>query len=317
MWRLNRGRAAQDERGATAVMVALVMVLLLGFCAISIDVAALYSARQKLQVGADAAALAIAKDCAAGDCGTDASRRATADHYARANSDPSSSGRVIQLFSNRVEVEASATTEHWFAPALGFNSKLVTTKASAEWGLPVAGRAILPLAIGECEWNVATHGGTISKTDITKITVHVPAQKDNRCPTETASGSGYMPGGFGWLPEEGDCSVATEIGVWIPSRGGKPSSCPEKFSKYLNQPVLIPIFKEYQGSPVKAYLISGFAAFSMTGYWFNGSQWGGKIECNPSDSCIQGYFLGFVAGRDWELGTTGNDYGAHVVRLTM
>ena len=48
----------RDERGAVAVMVALLMVPLIGFAAIAIDVAAMWSERQQLQNGADAGALA-------------------------------------------------------------------------------------------------------------------------------------------------------------------------------------------------------------------------------------------------------------------
>ena len=56
-----------DERGASAVLVAILLVPLLGFAAIALDVGALYVERGQLQNGADAAALAIAQDCSDGD----------------------------------------------------------------------------------------------------------------------------------------------------------------------------------------------------------------------------------------------------------
>src|SRR5665811_2480716 len=59
----------RGESGATAVIVALLMIPLFGFAAISIDVGGLYFERRQLQNGADAAALAIAQDCAKGVCG--------------------------------------------------------------------------------------------------------------------------------------------------------------------------------------------------------------------------------------------------------
>ena len=62
----------KDERGAVAVMVALLMVPLIAFAAIAIDVAAMWSERQQLQTAADAGALAIAQDCARGTCGNPA-----------------------------------------------------------------------------------------------------------------------------------------------------------------------------------------------------------------------------------------------------
>ena len=61
-------RNHDDDRGAVLVWVALMLVVLLGIGALVIDVGALYAERRQLQNGADAAALAVAADCAEGDC---------------------------------------------------------------------------------------------------------------------------------------------------------------------------------------------------------------------------------------------------------
>ena len=65
---LIRSRIRRDDAGATIVIVALMMVVLLGMGALVIDVGQLYAERRELQNGADAAALAVAQDCAGGDC---------------------------------------------------------------------------------------------------------------------------------------------------------------------------------------------------------------------------------------------------------
>ena len=52
---LFRGRLS-GERGATAVVFALLLVPILGFAAIAVDVGSLYAERARLQVAADAAA---------------------------------------------------------------------------------------------------------------------------------------------------------------------------------------------------------------------------------------------------------------------
>ena len=57
------------DRGAVAIFVALCLVILLMIAAWVIDGSALYQERRELQNGADAAALAIARDCAEGACG--------------------------------------------------------------------------------------------------------------------------------------------------------------------------------------------------------------------------------------------------------
>ena len=56
----------KDERGAVGVVVAMLMVPIMGFAAVSIDAAALWNQQLQLQTGADAGALAIAHDCAIG-----------------------------------------------------------------------------------------------------------------------------------------------------------------------------------------------------------------------------------------------------------
>ena len=79
-------RLRKDERGAVAIIVALVMVVLLGFAAIAVDISAMWAEKRQLQNGADAGALAIAQDCAKGACGSTGwlLRRATSQRTATA-----------------------------------------------------------------------------------------------------------------------------------------------------------------------------------------------------------------------------------------
>jgi Flp pilus assembly protein TadG len=53
-------RRLRGERGAAAVVLSLLMVPMLGFAAIAVDIGSLYAERARLQVGADAAAIAVA-----------------------------------------------------------------------------------------------------------------------------------------------------------------------------------------------------------------------------------------------------------------
>src|SRR4051794_5378472 len=82
-------RRLTGDEGAVAIIVALLAVVLLGFGALVVDVGALYSERRELQSGADASALAIAADCAAGACGA---VDQTSSQYADANSSDHVSG---------------------------------------------------------------------------------------------------------------------------------------------------------------------------------------------------------------------------------
>ena len=312
MWRLSGTRAGHDERGATAIVVALVMVVLLGFCAIAIDVAALYGERQKLQLGADAAALAIAKDCAQGDCGVSA---ATAQQYVSANSkEPTASGSVITLSTSmgQVTVQAAATTAHWFAPALGVDATSQTVRATAKWGGPVAGPAVLPLTFGWCEWKAQTGGGIPSST--TPVVIHTTKTSNTGC---TGPSGLTAPGGFGWLAPGANCVVTSRQYDWVYSSPGNSPSCDSTYvATFQNRTILLPIFDAFRsvGNNLE-YKVAGYAAFRMTGYYFAG-QYRWNDPCSGNERCIAGYFVEYVASSDWELGPGGPDYGARVVRLT-
>jgi Flp pilus assembly protein TadG len=76
----------RDDRGAVGVMIALLIGggVLLGMAALVIDVGEIYQNRAELQNGADAGALAIARQCALGTC-TSGSALTTAATFADAN----------------------------------------------------------------------------------------------------------------------------------------------------------------------------------------------------------------------------------------
>lgn len=57
-------RAARDERGAVAVMIAILMVVIVGMAAFAVDLGAAYANKRQLSIGADAAALAATQSYA-------------------------------------------------------------------------------------------------------------------------------------------------------------------------------------------------------------------------------------------------------------
>ena len=57
----NEARSAMNQRGVTAILVALLLVVLVGFTALAIDIGHLVLARNELQNAADAGALAGAR----------------------------------------------------------------------------------------------------------------------------------------------------------------------------------------------------------------------------------------------------------------
>jgi len=296
-------------------MVALLMVPLLGFAAISIDVAAIYSDRQQLKTGADAAAFAIAQDCGRGACGTPAQ---TAQSLATSNfKGGPPTATVTELTAAKVSVRTNAVRQHWFAPILDVPSTSITARSTVAWGLPTGGTAMLPLAFSWCEWKAQTGGGQPSGT--TTRTIYFPKSSDTGCfgPSNLA-----VPGGFGWLTaDSGGCRVTSAIASMLQSDPGNsvPSSCSTNDLVVLQgRTVLLPIFDQQTGTGSGAiYHVYGYAAFTITGYSFGGQNYWNK-PCNGDDRCIAGYFTKFVDSSDaFDYGTGAPELGAAVVSLTQ
>jgi Flp pilus assembly protein TadG len=308
------------ERGATAVIVALLMVPLIGFAAISIDVAAMNAERQQLQTGADAGALAIAQDCAREACGVPGQ---TAQNLAVTNSndgDPTATVTTFDTTAGKVTVSNKGTSEHWFAPVLGLaDSSVISVTSSARWGYPTGGKTI-PLALGLCEWRSQTNGGIPSTTTPRSISLSGTSGSP-----DCLGPSGNLPGGFGWLNTGGNgCQISTSSTHTYDSDPGVSASngCkPEDFVALQNATVLLPIFDERSGGTGSnaKYRVYGYAAFKITGYDFTGQfKWNSPSLPKPSCSkCISGYFTQFVDLTDaFNYSPTAPKLGAAVVALT-
>jgi hypothetical protein len=300
------------ERGATAVIVALLLVPLLGFAAIAVDVGALYAERARLQTAADAAALAVARDCALGDCGD---MQATADELVEANLGAAVAEPPL-LGSNTVTVTGNTPTEHWFAPVIGHDSTQVSAVASVAWGAPGGGTASLPLIFSWCEWNAQTAGGMPSGAE---QTILLPKKSDTGC---TGSNGMFVPGGFGWLvPDEGgNCERTSTIGTQVSSEpGNNPSKgcTAAHLDALLHEVVLLPIFKESGGTGSGAwYRVHAYAAFELTDYYFAGKFKGSGKACGGSERCIKGRFLRWVyPADDFTYDPTAPAMGAWILRL--
>ncbi len=309
----------REERGATAVMVALLMVPLIGFVGIAVDVGALYAERGQLQNGADAAALAIARDCAGGACGNPAARAAS---FANLNANdgaanvltPALTGSTVTVTSStRVAGSNAATLAHPFAALIGATPTTVHATATAEWGSPNATPIVLPLAISFCEFQAALDG---------RLTL-IRYDQNINC----ASRDGHpIPGGFGWLQQAiGTCGVFVDLDTsQVPSNSGNalPNGCDAIFASLIGRTIVVPIFDDaLLTRPVAWYHVYGFAAFTVTGYKFSGN---GNLSrpdpaaprCTGNCRGIQGRFSNWTSVDSAAVELGGPDLGATVVRLT-
>ena len=303
----------KDERGAVSVVVALLMIPLLGFAALSVDVAHLSLVRQQLQSGADAAALAVAQDCARGSCG---SSSATAQTMLTQNLTTGTAQPTVTLTSGQVRVAASSTATNYFAPVLGVDTSQVHARATVRYGAPTGGRAVLPLAFSWCEWQQQT-GGLSSTT--ARVIYLTKTSGTTGC---TGPSNNIVPGGFGWLTvNSGTCGTKTTLGNIIVSDPGNsvPNGCStSSFSSLVGTTVLLPLFDDSSGTGSGAtYKIYGYAAFRLTGYHFGGQYDAGSGTCNGNARCVKGYFTRFVElSEAFDYGAGAPELGVSVVRLT-
>ncbi len=313
--RLGMRVRARDERGAAAVVVSLLLVPLLGFTALAVDIGAVYAERARLQVAADAAALAVAQDCARGACGN---MQATANALVAANAgEATAAPPVLSSNPTSVTVTGSHPTEHWFAPVIGIDATQVTATATVTWGAPSAGTAMLPLAFSWCEFSQQTGGGLPSGTTVRTIRL----TKTSGTVDCTGPSRNIVPGGFGYLvTDPGGCRATGAVGGRSYSSTGNspPSSCsPSDFSALVGRTVLLPIFDEFGGQGSNAwYHVYGYAAFHITGYALGGQFDTSRRPCTGNDRCIAGYFTRWVELSDaFTTSPTAPDLGAEILRL--
>jgi Flp pilus assembly protein TadG len=151
-------RLFHDERGANAVLIALLIVPLMGVGALALDISAQHAERTQLQLGADAAALAVAASCAEAEATCASTAEATANGLITANGGPLVPGAAdaveFDFGARTVEVTAAADFPHFLASLIDGDddpgSTTVSTSAIATWGTPDDGSTI-PLAVSECE----------------------------------------------------------------------------------------------------------------------------------------------------------------------
>lgn len=328
------------ERGAASVMVAVLLVALLGCAALAVDVGAMYSEKAQLQNGADFSALAVAEDCANGDCGD---FMATGDGLANGNANDSSSGIAGITFPNsntvRVETnarEAGSGDDHFslfFARVMGIDTAEINAVAEASWGPPNAG-STLPWTVSECVFRKQLSASQLSELDSTgdftgdPNPTHILLRYDENAPVVPgcAAENGYRPGGFGWLEISDGCSTDIDLDSTVDGQPGNhfptEHECDAILATIMEQPALIPLFDSNSGNGNNTvYSLIGFAAFQVTGYKFGGPSVTHDDPAAPSctGNCrgLQGFFARFVSLGEYSLSPGGGpNFGGTVVALT-
>lgn len=340
MWRI--ASPADEERGGIAVVVAILMVMLLGFAAISIDVARLYSERAQLQNGSDAAALMLAHKCAKNESDTNCAATAPmAADLANKNAVDGLSNvksialdkpnRTVQVTAGAKETgSATNSVSLFFAGALGITSAEVTASSSVRWGSPLEGTTPFPLAFSVCQVAGMVDGAT-------QLLQNHTSNANTDCDLGPAGKT--VPGGFAWIVQStGQCGGLVNLAVdqsGSDTGNDGPSNCDAVLNKWAAElgagrqvTILLPVYKDVSGTGSGAsYDLLAFASFSVEGWAFSGadklplvynnsSSSDKNLQCKGDCRGIIGKFVSYVSLADgYKLGPV-SPYGATVVELT-
>lgn len=192
-----------NERGAVAVLMAILLPVFMASAAFAVDLGSAWSERRRLATATDAAALAAAQEYSSGGNGCDT----TDDSYVDRN-DPDATvtdcTRVGATGAGYVTVAAESTVEFVFAPIFGHDTGDIGASTTAMYGSPLAVEGLRPLAICMSfpevgEWLNAPDGPTGPSDPIT-----IPFTRDD-------IGCDEAPGNWGWLDVDGGGGGASEL----------------------------------------------------------------------------------------------------------
>lgn len=336
-------REPDSERGATAIMVAVMMVVLLSFGAIAVDVGAMYAEKSVVQNGADSAALAVAQTCAKSTSNPGCtSGSALSGTLANANAKDNLTAvesTIVDKSAGKVTVTTNsqeASGVHFstfFARIFGTDATNIGAVAEAKWGGAKSGN-VFPIAFSECEVDLSLTGDGSTQFLLSHGTGK--GKKDTCHNTESGL---EIPGGFGWLVTGGSCTLTVDLASpWVDSNmGNNPEAgCDvilqgwkDKLIAEKKVVALLPVFDNDNGKPGSngKFHLKAFAAIEVMG-WDLANQ--DPFHYMPtaaqavkdlggwrsSDLGIVGKFIRYVAlDEEFDVGGP-TTYGGTVVELT-
>lgn len=329
-----------SERGSVSVIVALMLVVLLGFGAMAVDIAMMYAERTQLRNGADAAALAIAEKCASSLTDQDCSNTSTlAANLANKNANDNLSNiKSIVLDKPNRTVTVSVASQQaghtpnqvslFFARALGLNTAEVNALAAVQWGSPTKGLAAFPITVSICQ--VRGQTGVLQL-----LQLHGTGANPN---CNYGPSGAAVEGGFGGLKQDPYACGAT-IDISKNTAGGDTGNNPPPYCDTLLNSwaadmtagkdviVLIPVFNAVTGTGNNAIFgLTAFAAFKVSGWKFGPTglpytfhnrtpDVPAAVQCKEPCRGIIGTFVKYVSlASGYTLGPVNPD-GATIVAL--
>lgn len=321
----------KDEDGNIAVIVALGMVVLLGFSAFVLDLGVVYNQSSKLQNALDSAALAAAQKLPAENTTSSAwlTAKDQAMKFADLNKYPITSDDIQPVYKDNlptgqivgVKITKGLEVDYNFARVLGINSGTVTRAATA--ALKPAGglRGGIPLSITDDSLSQA-----IAENAVTGLTIKSSSNaEDMSIDCTEVSGwfgalqfdgtgasiysnllaygySGNLYVGQILNMEKGNMSGPTLEGFSTRYDNCHDGCTADNFEPDCPRLVYIPVVEVISKGQVK---IVSFAAFFL-------------LECggNGNNSYIKATYIDHAVLPDSAPGSSGKDYGVYVTKLS-
>jgi len=260
--RWTRLRGQHGERGGIAVATALLLPVFLGLAALAVDTAGVWAARQQVINGADAAALAVATDCAAGNCGD---IKPTAESYFFANNEAAKLADLkagsgwIYVDGRQTRATGTWLIRHFFAGALGFPTGSLSVESTAAWAPVASSTSGVALAVSWCTFRAGApvNGGPAVRIDLT-------AQPSGSC---TGPTGGSTTGGAMWTTTSSGsvcgttAAVQTAVSQYQPT-ASRPAGCTSGYlSGLVGRVVDVPVWGSVSGGSAQVY---GWASLRVT-----------------------------------------------------
>jgi len=290
------------ERGQTLVIVAVLLVVLIGFLALVLDLGNALAQRRRMQNAADAAALAGVRGLALGQ--PSASIQSAINEYAVQRN--GAQGCQAKILTSTITVVVSRTFPTFFASVAGIPTFTVRAAAQAGYGFPSSWKGdLLPLCVQK-DWVTTTHD--------------IQIWDDDKEFSDSNLGK-IADGQRGWLNFNGGEVSDTELEDWVAhgyrekvnvdgwingTPGTKTAALQVLLETRLNTDIVIPVY-DYTRSPgimgngSLDYHVVGFAMYHLTDVVYTG---------NPKFT--KGRFIRYVAPQ--EAGGTTNT-GVVVISL--
>lgn len=293
-------RRLSGEDGQVIIVVALFMTVLLGMGALAVDVGALFVRKHQLQTGADAAAIAIAKQCVGafvdgqpGQCNDDEAE-STSISYFNTNTavTPIVADPDLDVFeggrAGRITVTASYEEPPIFSWAISDGGPVnVAATATARWGPLTSADDVFPLAV--CQGALPEPG-----VDVTLWSAPSGDEMLGECDGAPTA----LP--LGWLtPSDPDACTADvtllprmDLDVGPSDTPPAASGCTNAIGELLDDldgvgatENPIRVLAVYEASPsIGPYPVSSLIAFEFTGARLGGREEHGGSDWSSSDS---------------------------------